>query len=234
VIWKAAAEAEKLDIKKTIGERAKIFVAPNMPPRTILENFTLEMKPLKEKGAVRLIFLSRVSPKKNLRFALELLQNLKGEVIFDLYGSLEDEAYWKECQEIITALPSNIKVEFRGSVEYERVAEKMSGYHFFFFPTLGENFGHVVIEALAAGCPVLISDQTPWRNLENASAGWDIPLSQRDKWTEILTKCVEMSHEEFIGTAGSARKFAEDWLAAPEIEQSNRRVLREAAGMLKN
>ena len=49
-------------------------------------------------------------------------------------------------------------------------------YHFFILPTLGENFGHVFIEALAAGCPLIISNRTPWLELEKKGIGWDIPL----------------------------------------------------------
>ena len=46
-------------------------------------------------------------------------------------------------------------------------------------PTLGENFGHVIVEAWTAGCPVLVSDRTPWRQLASHGVGWDVALDHR-------------------------------------------------------
>lgn len=43
-------------------------------------------------------------------------------------------------------------------------------------PTFNENYGHAIVESFVAGLPVVISDRTPWRNLEKINAGWDIPL----------------------------------------------------------
>ena len=229
LIWKAAAEEEKGDIEREVGENMEIFVAPNMPPRRILENFSPEMKPPKEKGKMRLVFLSRVSPKKNLKFALELLRKSGGKVEFDVYGSLEEENYWRECERAIDVLPKNISLNFRGAVAHEQVAETLAKYHFFILPTLGENFGHVVIEALATGCPVLLSDRTPWRNLDSAKAGWDLPLENIGEWQAALRKCLEMSAEEYCETSVAARDYAVKWLAAPEIENANRAVIRRAA-----
>jgi glycosyltransferase involved in cell wall biosynthesis len=51
-----------------------------------------------------------------------------------------------------------------------------SQHHLFLFPTRGENFGHVIHEALRAGLPLLISDQTPWQRLAEQGVGWDLPL----------------------------------------------------------
>ena len=39
-----------------------------------------------------------------------------------------------------------------------------------FLPSKGENFGHIIMESLAASTPVIISDLTPWKDLENARA----------------------------------------------------------------
>jgi glycosyltransferase involved in cell wall biosynthesis len=41
----------------------------------------------------------------------------------------------------------------------------MFEYDFFVLPTIGENFGYVFLEALAAGCPLITSDRTPWTTL---------------------------------------------------------------------
>lgn len=228
ILWKAAAEAEKNDIERILNEKCEIFVAPNMQPKTLFPEYSAEMKPKKDAGKMRVIFLSRVNRKKNLSFALEVLAEQTGEIEFDIYGALDDADYWRECQDLMKRMPANVKADFKGSLEYEKVAETLTDYHFFILPTLGENFGHVVLEALAAGCPALLSDQTPWRDLERVGAGWDLPLEERQKWSEVLAKCVEMPQTEYDLLAQSARAFSVAWLEAPELEEANREVLRRA------
>lgn len=228
IVWKAAAEEEKNDIRRILGEECEIYIAPNLQPKTLFPEYTHEIKPLKEAGKMRIVFLSRVNRKKNLSFALSALAAQKGEIEFDIYGALDDEAYWQECRDLIKQMPENVKVSFKGSIAYERVAETLAQYHFFILPTLGENFGHVVVEALAAGCPVLLSDKTPWRNLNAQGAGWDLSLDDNEKWHEVVQKCIQMSGDDYRKLAQSARDFSVSWLAAPEIENANRAVLLRA------
>lgn len=73
----------------------------------------------------------------------------------------------------------------------------MSEHDLLLMPTLGENFGHVIPEALISGCPVLISDRTPWRELESKKAGWDIPLSRLEKFHSVLQQCVLMDNKAY-------------------------------------
>ena len=233
LIWKAASEPERADIQRIAGANCEIFVAPNMPPRVILEDFSFENKRKKRSGAARFIFLSRVMPKKNVRHTLELLPEVQGEIEFDIYGPLEDVAYWADCRRLIDTLPGNIRVRHCGSIPYEMVARKMTDYDYFVLPTLGENFGHVMPEAFSAGCPVLISDQTPWRNLEEKNIGWDLPLDRRDLWRAAIQKCVDMNSADYATQSRAARQYAIDWLAAPEIVQANERVLDRALATQK-
>jgi len=57
-------------------------------------------------------------------------------------------------------------------------------------PSQGENFGHTMVEALAAGLPLLISDRTPWKELERQNAGWDLPLEEPSCFWEQLNDLV--------------------------------------------
>ena len=69
--------------------------------------------------------------------------------------------------------------KYMGIVKHERVGEVFAEHDLFLLPSLGENYSHVTCEALSAGCPVLISDRTPWRNLQQKGVGWDVPLKMR-------------------------------------------------------
>ncbi|HBI22280.1 MAG TPA: group 1 family glycosyltransferase, partial [Legionella sp.] len=116
------------------------------------------------------------SPTKNLYFALQVLERIESTLVFDVYGPIEDKEYWQVCLDLIEQLPSNIVVNYMGTVTPAQVADVFSAYDLFFFPTLGENYGHVIAESMSVGTPVLLSDQTPWQNLEDDRLGWDLPL----------------------------------------------------------
>ena len=106
-----------------------------------------------------------------------MITGLRGRITFNIFGPLEDMAYWEKCRRIIEKLPANIQGHYQGILDHDEVIRVMAMHDLFFLPTHGENFGHVIVEALAAGCPILISDQTPWRDLEKEGVGWDLPLS---------------------------------------------------------
>ena len=53
-------------------------------------------------------------------------------------------------------------------------------------PTFNENYGHVILESLTAGCPVIISDQTHWLTLSEKKAGWDLSLSDQQQFVDVI------------------------------------------------
>ncbi|MDQ3750549.1 MAG: glycosyltransferase [Acidobacteriota bacterium] len=231
LIWKTTAEAEKKEAESFKGRGGKIFIAPNLPARDFLEGYDQGLKPKKNVGEANMIFLSRFMRKKNFKWLVDNLKDIEGKLKIDIIGPLEDEVYWKETQKSINNLPSNIKVEYKGHIENEMVVQKMSEYHFFVLPTLGENFGHVFIEALAAGCPLLISDRTPWLNLEEKGIGWDIPLEKPKKWREKINYCIDLDEVNYRETSMKSREFARRWVENPIIVENTLTVLKNS---LKN
>jgi glycosyltransferase involved in cell wall biosynthesis len=129
-------------------------------------------------------------------------------VEFNVYGPIEDGKYWQECQQLIQGLPTNVTVNYRGELTHPEVQGVVQCHELFFLPTCGENFGHVIAEALSAGCPVLISDQTPWRGLREAGVGWDLPLAQPAKFREAIQECLAMTEETFQDYSRRARAYA--------------------------
>lgn len=229
VLWKASSPQEKKEIEGFFGEKANIHIASSATPKMLFENFSFEQKPPKEKGKVVFSFISRIMVKKNLHYALEVMEQLKGDVRFDVYGPIEDETYWREkCEPVINRLPSNIKVVHHGGVPHAEVAERLSTSHFFVLSTLSESFGHVVLEAMAGGCPVVLSDKTPWHDLESAGLGWEIRLEENEKWKEILQRCVDMSADEYQPMARRARQHAVEKLDSPEIINANYELFEKA------
>lgn len=182
----------------------------------------------KSPGQLSAVFVSRFTRKKNLSGALRMLGGLSGDVSFDIYGPAEDAEYWDECQGLIAALPSNIRVRYEGEIEHEKVGQVFAEHDLFLFPTLGENYGHVICEALASGCPVLISDQTPWRNLEAEGVGWDIPLGETERFRSVLQQCVDGGDEWYAALSTRAMNYAAKRSSAPEIIDANRKLFQRA------
>lgn len=162
---------------------------------------------LKKKDELKIIFVSRISRKKNLHFALNILNNIKYNIIFDIYGPKEDLSYWQECEKIISLLPNNIKVSYKGSLPQDEIVYKMREYHAFLLPTLSENFGHVIVESMQAGLIPIISDQTPWLDLENINVGWSLSLEDSDKFILAIKILYEMSDTEYKEISYSVMKY---------------------------
>ena len=225
IIWKASNDLEKAEIEKVKGKGGEIFVAPDLPPQMIFKNYKQELKPEKKTGEARMVFLSRFMRKKNFKWLLEFLSLVEGDLIIDIYGPLEDEVYWAECQEIIKKLPFNVKVEAKGSIPHEKTVEIMFDYHFFILPTLGENFGHVFVEALAAGCPLIISDRTPWLDLQKDEIGWVLSLEDKNEWIKILNYCIALDNKSYSKLSSNSRNYLCNWLTGSEIQENTLRVL---------
>lgn len=175
IIWQASSEFEKQDIIRVLNvDSSAVFIAKDLPPKNPVNTRALTLQANK---TCKIVFLSRISPMKNLDFALQVLANVKSSLIFEIYGPIEDNEYWYTCLEIIKNLPNNIQVNYCGVVTPDQISTVFSGYDLFLFPTRGENYGHVIAESLSAGTPVLISDQTPWQDLVKDNLGWDLPLN---------------------------------------------------------
>lgn len=231
VLWQATSTQEAQHIwwalrKYCHSVSPLVHVAPNLPPK--LQN-PWNNNPLpKRPGAARVVFLSRIARKKNLDFALRLFFSIAGQVEFDIYGPIEDREYWRECEHLMCSVPPNIRVQYRGVVAPEKVVETFAQYHAFLFPTRSENYGHVIREALSAGCLVITSDQTPWETLSRVQAGWSLPLDSPDAFRAALLEVVEMDDTTFQQRSQQARNHALDTLAEPEAVEANRQLLLRA------
>jgi len=87
----------------------------------------------------------------------------------------------------------------------------------------------VIHEALAQGCPVLISDQTPWRNLHAEGVGWDIPLDEPEHFRRALQQCVDAGDEWQAAISKRAMTYAVEHASDPQIVRANRRLFQRAS-----
>lgn len=227
VVWQASGTHEAADIARSFGVNVgRIRVAPNLPSKTV--PVPLPAAPREHGSPLRVLFLSRISPMKNLHWALRLLARVREPVTFNIFGPVGDEEYWQRCQVEISTLPSHVHVAHHGVIAPERILETMAGHDLLFLPTLGENYGHVIAEALRAGTPVLISDMTPWRGLEAAGVGWDLPLQDEDGFLRAIAHCSRLEPGAWLDWRAAIRGYAELRLGDRTIVEANRALLRSA------
>ena len=222
IIFHATNEEEKTEVKRRIGTQAKVKVAPNFPRRLTIE-FPSKRKKLE--GTVDFINVARIAKEKGTLKLIKFLSELNdGIVNLDIFGPIYDHEYWKQCLVEIEKLPKNICVSYRGVLASEKIPETLDNYHFFVMPSEGENFGHSILEGLSKGLPVLISNRTPWKNLEENQAGWDIPLKEVNQFVEALNKCIKMNQEEYDKWSNSAFTLAKDFIENPETMEANKEL----------
>lgn len=195
IYWHATSASEKNDICNVISPfLKKVFEAPNFIKKNTTRKFSKEVEKRvtsndTKSDFIKICFISRISRKKNLDFAIKIIKKIDRPISFDIYGPIEDADYWNECKALIEELPSHqSQINYLGLISPENVRKKLSLYNILFLPTKGENFGHIIFESWSVGVPVLISDQTPWRNLKEKKLGWDFPLGNQDLFVKTLAE----------------------------------------------
>lgn len=196
IIYHSTSQEETAGIKKYMGEKSKIVEISNMP--LLFNPLELPTKSEKKKGTIRMLYVSRIHPIKNLDYVIDILKNTTVNVKFDIYGPKENLDYWKKCELQIKGLPSNVQVRYCGFLDRENRNNVFKDYDLFILPTQSENFGHAISEALSQQCNVLISNNTPWNDINDFKAGRAFDLNEREKFLEYIEKIAQMSNEEII------------------------------------
>ena len=160
LIFQASNDEERNDINKYFPKN-KIIIIPD-PIDNI--NGSKTSSYIKYTNYLKLCFISRITPIKNLKFCFELLNSIElisENIYLDIYGPIENEHYWKECMKI-----QNNRINYCGELIPALVKDTFCKYDFFFFPSESENFGHVIFESLSVGTPVILSNNTLWHSIE--------------------------------------------------------------------
>lgn len=217
ITWHATDQQEYVDILGVFGDASKVKIASNIPAQNDNPNLLLS----KKKGELRIVYLSLISAKKNLFQALQVVQDLPENlrIVFDIFGPIKDVNYWKDCLANIEKKSGSVKIEYKGEINPAHTGDLLSNYHLFLLLTKGENFGHAIFESLHAGTPVLLSHKTPWRNLPEAQAGWDMDLDRPNEIREKIMEIASWDEVEYLAWRTGARKFAEKFLQETDFEK---------------
>lgn len=224
--WQASSLFEVADIARELGSIAQwVYVAPDLTSSVIQD---LNVAPARTPGPLRLVFLSRISPKKNLDFLLRVLRKVSANLELAIYGPQENLQYWEQCKALINLIPNNISVTVREQVPHEQVRDVFAAHDLFVFPTHGENFGHVVFESLSVGTPVLVSDQTPWQPDEQG--GLKVLVLDEIIWVDVIEGLARLDKKELTKLRKAASKYSYQYSIEDNSCELSRKLFRTAIG----
>ncbi len=226
VTWRVSSEYEVQDVIKVMKVRHDAFhITGDLPIKHVSEA-ALEsaFETTLGSGVLRIVFLSRIAREKNLDYALKVLASVQSDVLFDIYGPKENTEYWNECQDLIAALPLHVKANYLGNVHPHQVLQIFDQYDLFLFPTGGEAYGNVIAESLTAGTPVLVSSETPWRNLQRDGLGWDINLDSMNDFVNVIENYASLSHQQRLERRSIVKIKCKERLFDPDVLESNRQL----------
>ncbi|MFF5173148.1 glycosyltransferase family 4 protein [Micromonospora sp. NPDC000089] len=207
VLWNATTPMEVAGIRNMVSATARIAVVteptgpePAEPPARAAEE-----------GPARLVFISRISAMKNLDLVLAALALVPTAVRLDIFGPRADEAYWRDCERLMAALPDHVRVTYGGELHPQQVRETFARYDAFVLPTRGENFGHVIAESLSVACPVICSDRTPWTDVLQAGGGVVVAELTPARLAERIEQVASMSAAQRHTARLAAAKAYRGW-----------------------
>ncbi|MCL1967679.1 MAG: glycosyltransferase [Fibromonadales bacterium] len=169
-------------------------------PRGIpLENFSPDYRKLPEtqqKRKVRFLYVGRISVEKNIPFLEELWKGFcdKNQEVAANAELLFVGGGWY-LKTLIKNMCDYSNVHFVGVRTGKELAEFYANADFFLFPSGSDTFGNVVVESLASGTPVLVTDKGgPQDIIKSAEGkcGWVLPFENLGEWENQLKKCCEM------------------------------------------
>ena len=218
----ASSLEEKKNILKSLNiPNNNIFIAPNL---TNVKPVNEKVIKLKKNGTLELVFLSRISPMKNLDFLLQSLSKVTIKVNLTIFGNSEDDNYLKKCFKLKDQLPDNINVFFKGHVKNEIVHKVLNSFDLFVLPTRGENFGHVILESLSAGLPVLVSNKVFWKS--DKSGGLKTLPLKHDIWAKEINNWAKFNNHKILKKKMAALDYAKKFLTSKKSLELNTKLFK--------
>jgi glycosyltransferase involved in cell wall biosynthesis len=224
VTWRASTSREKADIERVFGSNVESHIAIDLRMGLFsdgVEQGRGQRVPDDPQGG-SLVFFSRIVPKKNVAAVIQAMLHVKGSARLSIAGPIEDVRYWNQCLELINEMSDSGLVRYIGTIPADEVVGFLNRFDLFVFPTLGENFGHVILESLAAGTPVIVGSDTPWHRIETAGAGWVCDPTNPEAIAELIEHFLSLDEDTHERMRIAAYNLALEILNDPSGVNANR------------
>ncbi len=173
---------------------------PTPAPSEARERFFERSPQLRNRRA--LLFLGRLHPKKGCDILIEAFAQIHDESVALVLAGPDQVGWQAELQRRVDQLKIADRVVFPGMLQGEMKLAALAIADAFILPSHQENFGMAVVEALADGLPVLISNRINiWREVDQDAAGY-------------------VESDDFSGTV----RLLNRWIAAPQSVRDGMRA----------
>lgn len=192
----ATCETEMIHLRE-LGYRGSIALIGNPVPvnaeiTKIFEDRANNNSLMQNAQTRKLGFLGRLHPRKNCEALLKAVAlRPDANISVSILGS-GDKNYARYLVDMSQYLGITNKVEFCGFVSGRTKYDKLAELSALFVPSDMENFGMIVPEALLVGTPVMASQGTPWKSLNEHHCGW---------WTENSSESIASVIDKICATS---------------------------------
>jgi glycosyltransferase involved in cell wall biosynthesis len=159
---------------------------PNVNPYILyppvdIERFSSAYRQPINTRQVKVLTVSRFSPEKRIENAIKIAHVLKGNVKFQIIGSLApaNRAYFKGLQQMVETHGLSQSVSLSPNASNQELIDSMSKSMIYLHTMIGEHFGVSIVEAMAAGlvpivpayggCSEIVPPNQLYRTLEEAA-----------------------------------------------------------------
>ena len=165
-----------------------------------------------------LLFVGRINPVKGLEnliraWKLAWCADWKLRIV-----GTDEAKYSAPMQSLVRELSLETSVEFPGPKFGAELENEYKNADALVLPSFTENFGGVVIDALAWGLPVITSKGTPWREVASSRCGWWVD-NDPETLAKALRELMVLSDEERQAMGARGRELVREkhsWTAVAD------------------
>ncbi|MEA5597407.1 glycosyltransferase family 4 protein [Rivularia sp. UHCC 0363] len=176
--------------QKMTAKNVELFLDSGLPP----EYFAVEPPKRLESPELRLLWLSRIEPRKGLFLALEALSKVNSAIPFKLTiigdGSLDSYVpQWIEQFNLET------KVNYCGSLPWTEVQDAYLNNDVFLFTSLRDSYGSVLLEAMSQALPIITLNHHGARDFVPNKGAIKVSVTNPDQTVNALAQAVEYMYK---------------------------------------
>jgi glycosyltransferase involved in cell wall biosynthesis len=216
--WHVSSEAEAAGLR----ELTQLGHLPSGIPIGLVEHGVRpeQIVPPTQPRAAQIVVLGRVHPVKNLELALRsfaVLRATRPQARLILAGPTPDAHYLAQLKTLADSLGSGDSVQWPGLLGPTEKTQLLSESSVLWLCSHMESFGLVVVEALAAGTPVIAVEGTPWQVLPRAAVG-DLVSPQASAVAAATERVLSQPLAEREAQQARCQRFVAEHYTWPVLE----------------